>query len=215
MIMKQYDSILFDWDGCMAKTLDIWLDAYRKTFVEYDVLLEDRVITQQVFGKWDGPTKFGITDIDEYNKKLFTRLNEQYPTVALYANVKQVIFKLKQDNKKLALVTTTDKKTIMPALHYNEIDQYFDIILTAEDVSKHKPDPEIVLKAIDMLDCKKESSIIIGDSKSDLGAAKSASIDSILYYPRHNELFYDLDTLKTYEPTYVIRDFAEIIELVG
>lgn len=213
--MKQYDSILFDWDGCMAKTLDIWLDAYRKTFVEYDVLLEDRVITQQVFGKWDGPTKFGITDIDEYNKKLFTRLNEQYPTVALYANVKQVIFKLKQDNKKLALVTTTDKKTIMPALHYNEIDQYFDIILTAEDVSKHKPDPEIVLKAIDMLDCKKESSIIIGDSKSDLGAAKSASIDSILYYPRHNELFYDLDTLKTYEPTYVIRDFAEIIELVG
>lgn len=66
-----------------------------------------------------------------------------------------------------------------------------------------------------MLDCKKESSIIIGDSKSDLGAAKSASIDSILYYPRHNELFYDLDTLKTYEPTYVIRDFAEIIELVG
>ena len=212
--MKQYDVILFDWDGCMAKTLDIWLDAYHKTFAEYDKVLEDRVITQQVFGKWDGPTKFGITNIDEYNKKLFSRLNEQYPTVTLYDNVKQVVSQLKKNGKKLAMVTTTDKKTVMPALQFNQLDQYFDIILTAEDVSKHKPDPEIVLKAIDMLKGKNETSIIIGDSKSDLGAAKSAEIDSILYYPEHNELFYDLDTLMEYEPTYVIRDFKEILDLL-
>lgn len=212
--MKMYSYILFDWDGCLAKTLDIWLLAYKETFNEYGITLEDRTITNDVFGNWNNPKKFGILDIDEFTEKLLVRLNSKYPTVGLYDNVFSTIKELKNKGKKLALITTTKRAVIEPALKYNKLETLFDVILTAEDVEKHKPDPEVVNKALEKLEATRENSIIIGDSKSDLGAGNNADIDSILFYPKHNELFYDLDTLKTHNPTYIVNDFSDILDYI-
>lgn len=56
--MKTYTYILLDWDGCLAKTLDLWLEVYQQTFAEYNIFPEDKAIIQQVFGDWNGPKKF-------------------------------------------------------------------------------------------------------------------------------------------------------------
>ena len=76
--MKHYNYILFDWDGCLAKTLDIWLEAYKQIFSEYGIYPEDNFITQQIFGDWNGPSKVGIKDVESYTKKLLTKENEKY-----------------------------------------------------------------------------------------------------------------------------------------
>jgi pyrophosphatase PpaX len=212
--MKHYNIVLLDWDGCLAKTLDIWLDTYKQTFAEYNLYPEDGVIIQQVFGDWNGPSKVGVTNIDEYTQKLLARVNEKYPSVQLYDNVFNVIESLRNKGKKLALITTSKKSTIQEALENNKLADSFDVILTAEDVVKHKPDPEIVNKAVEMLGGSKDEAIIVGDSKSDLDAAQNASIDSILFYPKHNEIFYDLSVLKSYKPTYTVDDFKQILDIV-
>jgi len=212
--MKKYQYILFDWDGCLAKTLDIWLEAYKVTFAEYDLFPNDKEITQTVFGDWEGPAKLGVQDTDEFFEKLLERVNAEMPTVQLYNNAFAVVESLKNEGKQLALITTSARETIQKPLENSQLESFFDTIITAEDVTNHKPDPEPVDKAISLLGGTKEQAIIIGDSKSDLGAAQNATIDSILYYPPHNEIFYDLNMLKSYQPMYIVNDLSEILKIV-
>jgi beta-phosphoglucomutase-like phosphatase (HAD superfamily) len=50
--MKQYDYILLDWDGNLAKTLDLWLDTFRQVLDEEGFHPTDEEITAS-FGKTD------------------------------------------------------------------------------------------------------------------------------------------------------------------
>lgn len=212
--MKRYEYILFDWDGCLAMTLDLWLQSYKEVFAEYNFFPEDKEITLKAFGDWNAPKKFGIYDIDSFAQKMITKVNKKYHTLKLYDGVQETLNKLKEADKKLALVTTSKSRMILPSLEHHQLISYFDSILTADSVTKHKPDPEVVEKAVINLGGNKKSSIIVGDSKSDLGAAQNARIDSILFYPEHNYLFYDLDTLKSYNPTYTVERFDQILAIL-
>ena len=68
--MKKYKLYLYDWDGCLAKTLNIWLDAYKKLFSEYGIQISEQTITTKVFGDWEGPKKVGIQDNEKFTKEL-------------------------------------------------------------------------------------------------------------------------------------------------
>lgn len=72
----------------------------------------------------------------------------------------------------------------------------------------------MVFVALEKLDAEKSETTIKGDSKSDLGAAINADIDSVLYYPKYNEVFYDIFVLSSYKPTYIIDDLKKVIDIV-
>ncbi len=212
--MPNYQYILFDFDGCLARTLDIWLNAYKETFAEENLYPSDREITTQVFGDWNGPKKFGAKDNDQYTEKLLNRVNSNYPNAQLYANSVEILKYVKSLNKKMALITSSQLAMIDKALINNKIKNFFDTILTAEDVTKHKPDPEIILKALERLGGRKEQTLVIGDSKSDLGAAKNAGVDSVLFYPKSHQLFYELEYLKSFDPKYIIGNLTELKKII-
>jgi pyrophosphatase PpaX len=212
--MKEYKYILFDWDGCLAMTLDLWMQSYKEVFAEYNVHPTDKEITLKAFGDWNAPLKFGIDNVEEFTKKLKTKVRKNYSSLNLYHGVKETLQQLKTGNKKIALLTTSTHALIYPSLEHHELTDYFDAILTAESVTKHKPDAEIIEKALKELGGTKDEAIIIGDSKSDLGAAQNAGINSILFYPEHNHLFYDLKKLQAFNPTYTVTDFKRILEIL-
>jgi len=208
--VKAYKYIFFDWDGCLAKTLQIWLEAYKAVFAEYGIYPEDREIAEKVFGDWNGPRKLGVEDIDSFTRKLLAIVNEKSLDVKLHDGVKEILDTLKSRGRRLALLTSSKRAIIETGLRNNRIEEYFEIIFTTEDVENNKPHPEMINKAINKLNGNKEGSIMIGDSKKDLGAANNAKIDSILFYPKEHELFYDFELLNSYKPTYVIDDFKEL-----
>lgn len=212
--MKKYDYILFDWDGCLAKTLDIHLESYKKTFAEHGVYPSDKEIVQEAFGDWSGPKKIGIKDLKGFNERYIKRVSLAYSQVVLYRNVRETLEKLKSRGKKIALITTSLRTVVSSGLQNNKLDHFFDVELYAEDVEKHKPDSEMLNKAIIELNGVKDRAIIVGDSKSDLGAAINTEIDSILFYPEHNKLFYDLESLKLFNPTYIVYKFEEILKII-
>jgi HAD superfamily hydrolase (TIGR01509 family) len=212
--MKTYEYILFDWDGCLAMTLDIWIESFKEVFAEYKLYPSDQEITTIAFLNWEGPRQLGITDTELFKTKMKQRVSEKSNGVLLYDGVVETLKKLKAKNKKLALLTTSLEDLISPALEQYELRLYFDTILTAESVTMHKPDPQVIELAITHLKGNKESAIMIGDSVSDLGAAKNAGIDSILFYPKHNERFYTMDALNAYSPTYIVTAFTKILDIV-
>lgn len=212
--MKSYDLLLFDWDGCIAETLDLVLKSYKETFAEYDTYPEDSYIAKEIFGSWESPRKVGIEDIESFTEKYKVRVENDYLSVPMTEGAIDVLKYFKQQRKKMVLVTTSHLESITPLLEKHQLSNFFDEFITAEKVTKHKPDPESVYKAIDLMKGKKESTIIIGDSTSDLGAAQNAGIDSVLYYPKQHEKFYSIEDLKKYNPTYIISQFSELIRTI-
>jgi pyrophosphatase PpaX len=210
---KTYTNLLFDWDGCIAKTLQIHMAAYKQTFAEYDLYPSQEDIAHKVFGDWEGSLNVGLdrADLDAFVNTYLERVDAQFSDAPLYPNAFEVVEHFSATDKKLAVVTSSTIKHVGPALEKTKLKDFFDVVLAAEDVQQHKPAAEIVEKVLALTGGIKAEAIIIGDSKSDLGAAQNAGIDSVLFFPEDHKLFYDKDKLiKEYQPTFVIEDHEEL-----
>src|SRR5581483_9112532 len=134
--MKSYNYILFDWDGCLAQTLDIALKAYKTTFAKYGLFPSDTQIANTVFGDWNGAIKVGIAakDNDTFTQEFLSAEHAEFPHALLFPGALELLEALKSQHKKLALITTSDLDSITPPVTNNNVKKYFDVILTKEDV---------------------------------------------------------------------------------
>lgn len=155
--------------------------------------------------------KLGIKDVHEFNEKLLKHVNLGLAGVELYDGAREIIKNLFSEGRRLTISTSSTKSNFMPVFKRHQLEKYFSFILTSEDVKNHKPHPEIIDTTIRELNSKKPKTIIVGDSKSDLGAAQNAGIDSVLFYPENHKLFYDLEELKKYNPTYITSSFNDLL----
>jgi HAD superfamily hydrolase (TIGR01509 family) len=81
------------------------------------------------------------------------------------------ISNLKRDGYKIACCSNSIKKTVLTVLSKLDIIEYFDVILSNEDVDNSKPHPEIYWKAISLIGCLPEETLIVEDSPYGLQAA--------------------------------------------
>lgn len=129
-------------------------------------------------------------------------------TPPLYSGVVEMLIRLKDQHKKLALITSSERQVIDIVLSHHELVDLFDLVISVNDVKVHKPDPEGILFAIEKFGVDPADAVMIGDSDKDLGAAKNAKIDSILFYPESHELVYDRAYLESFNPVATVRDWA-------
>ncbi|MBP9817892.1 HAD-IA family hydrolase [Candidatus Shapirobacteria bacterium] len=203
-----FETFLFDWDGCLAKTLQNWLDTYRFIYKKYGVYTKDEDILHNSWGNLaKGPEYFGIKNYDEVWAEIVIMVAEKNKNVALYENVTTLLETLRNAGKKLAIVTSSEMKIVKPAIEYNKLVGFENNIFTEEMVSQPKPDPEIVNLAVEKLNGKKETTIIIGDTAKDILAGKAAGIKTVLVSHPENGLFYDLEKMKECGPDFVVEGF--------
>lgn len=200
--MAKIDTILFDWDGTLAQTLEIWLKTFKEAYAAVNVYPSDTDISSG-FGNWQAHIELGVRPEDEkvYQKHLevvYDRLNN----VPLYEGVPQVLERLQSSGYKLGLVSTSNRRMIDTALAVNQLGDLFNATVAAEDTVKHKPDPEPLFVAIEQLETLPENTIFVGDSDKDTGAAMNAGIDLLLFTPENHRIYYDLEKLRA-EPSVV------------
>jgi pyrophosphatase PpaX len=210
----KYKNLLFDWDGCLAKTLELWLAAYKSTLKELQINKSDFEITS-VFGDWQGGSKLGAPDNDKFFERVDDIVRERMVKVDLHDGVKSVLRKLKDKGFTQVVLSSSLREYLNPAMEYHGIMDLFEFVVTGEDVKKHKPDPEVINYAVKKLGGPKSGYIMIGDSNKDMFAARNADIDSILYYTEEHKLFYDLNSLLESQPTFVANNFDEIYEFLA
>ena len=212
--MSTYKYILLDWDGNIAKTLDIWLEACRVPIEKRGKKLSDEEVAAS-FGAFAEHIKhWGFKDVQEIINEMTTIAKQKLPDVELYPDALAVLESLSNEGKKLALITTSHHEHIKYLLEKYKMGQLFQAIVAHEDTVNHKPHPEPLLKAINILGGSKEQSLMVGDSDKDLGAANNAGIDSVLFYPPEHTKFYELSTLQKLKPTYIINDFRKLLNIV-
>jgi pyrophosphatase PpaX len=212
--MSKYEYILLDWDGNLAKTLDIWLEACRIPIERRGVVLSDEEIASS-FGAFAKHIKnWGFDDVEVIIEEADIIAKQKLPNVELYPDALEVLEGLHAKGIKLALITTSPHENVRHLLDGYDLTRFFQVIVAGDDTQNHKPHPEPLELAIEQMNGTKELCVMIGDSDKDLGAAKNAGIDSILFYPPEHSKFYDLSKLKAHKPTHIVSDFRKILEIV-
>jgi HAD superfamily hydrolase (TIGR01509 family) len=92
-------------------------------------------------------------------------------TLTVSRNIKDCIEKLTERGVKIGCCSNSIKKTILTALHRLDVIEYFDLILSNEDVVNSKPHPEIYWTAISYFKVLPEEVLVVEDSPHGLQAA--------------------------------------------
>ncbi|OGK10764.1 hypothetical protein A2767_06275 [Candidatus Roizmanbacteria bacterium RIFCSPHIGHO2_01_FULL_35_10] len=96
---------------------------------------------------------------------------------------------------------------------YN-LENYLDLVISADDVVKAKPDPEAVIKAVNKLKIKAEEVLVVGDSKSDILIGNTAGSKTALFFIKEYKLYYNLDEIKKTNPNYIIDRVSELKQIL-
>ena len=193
--LQKFNTFIFDLDGTLIDLENVNYEAARKALQELAGLDLDeknylryfagtRIV--DAFAEYFSYIKREESEesIDNFVKK-FREIKEYYLTHKLRETSKPIgraiefLQEAKNEGKKLCLATSTIKKFSDIILQEYKIYDYFDVIITAEDVEKGKPDPEIYTLALKKMNTTETDAVVFEDSYSGILAAKNAVIFTI------------------------------------
>lgn len=154
-------------------------------------------------------------EILQYRRDLSKKISKD---IKYKPDADKMIKYLKKQKIKIALGTVSRRETINIYINENkniknkcDLQEYFDFIVTKDDVKLKKPNPEVYNKIIEKFNISDLAKcIVIEDSLTGVIAAKKANLDVIVVYDKYS----DKDREKINElADYNVADFKELIEL--
>ncbi len=185
---KDVQGVIFDMDGLILDNGSVYKRIYLEAAEELGYTLRDEVynrmlgiphadcniILQQTFGKDFPVDKFEDIWSRRYQETLETEgIPFRDGFEALFAN-------LEDEKVPIALATSSNRKKVEAHLKNTRYLQAFNVICTADDISKGKPDPEIYLLAADKINCQPHQTIVFEDSNNGMRAASAANCMGIM-----------------------------------
>ena len=109
--------------------------------------------------------------------------------------MEESLTKLKENETQIGIVTSKTNEEMENEFEHFGLSKLFDISVTASDTTKHKPNPEPILYALNKLGSLPEESIYIGDSIYDMHSSQSAGAKFALakWGAKENPLFSSAD----------------------
>lgn len=183
-ILEGVDAVLFDFDGTLMDTTDIIIGSWQEVYRTVTGKEQDVDVILATFGEplRDSLRKaFPGRDVDELVDIYSTWQAGRFEKVVkLFDGIKEMLEELADAGYKMAIVTSRVRPTSLNALSFLGIDSFFDTVITANDCTKHKPDPEPVDLALEGLGMAPEKAVMIGDTTFDMGCAKNAGVRYVM-----------------------------------
>ena len=178
MSKKKERLLIFDLDGTLCDTKAVNYHAYREALEKYDYVLDYKYFCERCDGQYykDFLPAIGVSDIEE-QEKIHDIKKETYIhhiDKAIMNDRLMGIIDAAKETHYIAIVTTASKKNTMELLNRFQVGAKFDLVLTREDVEKHKPDPEGFRIAMQHFGVLPEKTLIFEDSESGLKAAQAS-----------------------------------------
>lgn len=179
-------AIIFDMDGVLFDTETLYLKSWIKVFEKYgytmkkdiylDVMGTGRENVKKVFKE-----KFGenIPIEEMYKEKDIELFKEIDENLEIKDGAFELLTHLKDNNYKIALATSGERKRMEKQMKKADFIKYFDALITKEDINKNKPNPDIFLKAAEKINVKPEECIVIEDSFAGIKGAYLAGMKPI------------------------------------
>jgi phosphoglycolate phosphatase len=134
--------------------------------------------------------------------------NNLCETTVTYPGVDTTLRRLKAKGYRLVLVTNKPYAFIQPLLAGLGLADMFELCLGGDSLAERKPHPMPLLHVSEQLDVCVSECVMVGDSKNDIVAAKSAQMHcvGVTYGYNYGEAIHD------YDPDRVVEEFVQLLE---
>lgn len=174
-------ALIFDMDGTIADTMPLHFNIYRKILKEFNVdftpedfdqlagvpAIESFAMFNKMYGTNFDPQKMGIFKEAEYEKKLY-----------LVKPIEPVVELARANYGKLPMAVGTGgyRHLTEKVLKIAGLENCFDAIVTCEDVTHFKPDPETFLRCAELMGIAPHDCEVFEDGSLGIQAAKTAGM---------------------------------------
>ena len=180
--MKKY--ILFDFDGTLVNTNDVILASWQHTYRHY---LGHEMPVDHITSCFGEPLLLtmerefpGVNPQESADVHRQFQLENADKLVTIFPGIKELLADLKEAGYVLGIVTSRTRESALRYMDMFAITSYFSDLVTCDDTTVHKPNPEPILLAMSKLGASAEESIMIGDSPFDIKCANNAGVDSVM-----------------------------------
>lgn len=167
---------IFDLDGTLFDTRQVNYHAYKEALGRQSIELSEEYFFSKCFGRHYKDFLPEIVGENFLVEEVHSAKKEVYPQMLDKAKRNVQLFNL-IDNIRgdyfIAIVTTASRKNVADILKHYGYENYFDLVVTAEDIVKVKPDPEGFLYAMKRFNIDAENTSIFEDSSVGIEAAKA------------------------------------------
>lgn len=186
--MKEFEAVVFDMDGVIFDSEKLVVLCWQEIADKYGIkdiaeachecLGLNRVATKEKMLQ-----RYGADfPYDTYKQEMSDLYHSRYSggNLPLKPGVEELLTYLKQNQKKIALASSTRSQVVIAELRDAKILHFFDQVICGDMVEKSKPEPDIFLKACEKLLVEPGKAYAIEDSYNGIRAAYRAGLRAIM-----------------------------------
>jgi beta-phosphoglucomutase len=187
IVVGMVKAVIFDWDGTLADTKKAVVQSFQKVLDEAGCRVSDKFIERRI-GIGTKKTiieafrechmRLDVSKLEKLAEEKIRIQAELADIVRLFDGVTELLEAL-QGRIKIALATMSSRKVVDKLLPEKKVEGYFDVVVTADEIVKPKPDPEVFLVSAARLGVKPEDCVVVEDSVFGVRAAKTAGMRCI------------------------------------
>jgi len=194
--MKESTAFLFDMNGTMINDMHFhekaWFDVLNEDLqanmtmaeVKSHMYGKNEELFERVFGK----QRYNVEEVAAYSLKKEKKYQEAFlPHLQLIKGLAGFLEKATAHQIAMGIGTAASPFNVNYVLDHLPIQPYFDAIITADDVSVSKPNPEVFLKCADKLGIAYENCIVFEDAPKGVEAARNAGMKAVVIKTYHSE----------------------------
>ena len=176
-------AVIFDMDGVLIDSEALHLYDFRVFLQKHNQNLTNEELSE--FVGLDAKTFIGHLQEIWKPVSLLPSIEEikegcKYPSDSfqdmLVPHVRFILSHLKKNNIKIAIASSSPYNIIYKMLSINDIDSYFDVIVSGNDVQAKKPSPDIYFETLKRLELPSNDCIVIEDSLVGIQAAINSGL---------------------------------------
>jgi pyrophosphatase PpaX len=214
--MNALRTVLFDLDGTLIDSVRLILDSYHHTLAAHGLpprTDEDWLrgvgtpLTVQLAEWGHDPAALDalIATYRQYNLANHDRM------VTVYPGVVAAVEAIRAAGLRTGLVTSKNRKGALRGLAVARLERMMDVLVCADEVTRPKPDPEPVEKAMALLEATPDTTVYVGDSIHDMVSGRAAGVRTAaaLWGP------FSREHLEGATPDYWLESPADIRTFIG
>lgn len=175
--LSKIKAVCFDLDGVLIESYSVWYLLFNDALKYFGF----QPITERTFRKhWGQSTEEDVRifmpgrTVDEVRSYFQTHFHDYLTDIKVDPLAHRTLQALRRLDMALACLTNSHRDITEQILMTHQLDKYFNVVITADDVDKPKPAPDMLLSACEYLKVRPDQILFVGDTQSDKEAGISA-----------------------------------------